>query len=166
MRRGFSLLEAAVVLALVAIVSTASLLWWTSAADPQGDVAAKTSLGAFAQLQEQAAAEGRGIQDAADLAALDFSRTFVDAPTISTGPQEVSVAQSGTLAMAAVDAGAGICWMLRMDLEPTPSSPAAVWFVDVLSGPATCDASRVSGESFPDQGVDGDGATAANPIEL
>lgn len=157
-RRGFSIVEAVVVVALVSTVAAASLVWFSTASQPDTDAAAKSALVAFTEAQNQAFREGSAVLTASDLTSRDYTHTYVT--TSSSGPQEVSVATSGTLAFAAVATGGGSCWMVRYDAAPDAGSSPLVWYVDQSS---PCSASNVAGLPVP---TDGSGSSPGSPVTL
>lgn len=163
--RAFTLVEAAIVLLLISIISAASLAWFSTTTSPEGDGAAKTGLASFVSIQEQSYNETGDVKDASQLAVLDYTRTFSDTDP-STGPQEVSVAVSGTIAMAAVNSGGGACWFVRLDLKPSPTSPPLMWYVDTLSGSDTCDAGRITLFPVNDPAATSEGSDPSDPIQL
>jgi len=157
-RRGFSLVEVVVVTALVTVVSAASLIWFGAASQPDTDATAKASLMAYLELQQQSHIEGSGVLDAASLAERDYTHTYNSIS--SSGPQDVSVADSGTLGLAAVQSGGSTCWMVRYDANPSAASPPVVWYVTQRS---PCLASDVATLFVPSGG---DGQSPNAPLVL
>jgi len=84
--------------------------------------------------------------------------TFVD--DVSTGVTEVGVTVSASVVTGVALSGAD-CWMLRLDLEPSPSSPPSWWFL--TEGVTTCDAAAFATLTFPD---DGSGQSPNEPTIL
>lgn len=150
-RRGFTLVESAVVFAVLVVLSGMVLLRISKSADPRNDAAAKSSLQVFQTIQLEAARAG-GVPLAASAisSATDLDRgsvTFVD--DVSTGVTEVGVAVSSSVVSGVARSGDD-CWMLRLDLEPSPSSPPSWWFL--VEGVASCDAASFGTLVFPDDG--------------
>lgn len=157
-RRGFTLMEVVVVTVLVSVLTTASLVWFSSSASPDADAAAKSSLLAVAELQRSALAEGGAFVDAAQLAARDPARSYSAAASESAS--NVSVLVSGPVASAAVRGDGGTCWAVRLDAAPSAPFGPAVFYV----GPAeSCTAPDPASFSAPPPGS---GATPADPAAL
>lgn len=151
-------MEVVVVTALVTVVAAASLVWFGAASQPDTDATAKASLMAYLDLQQQALTEGDGVIDAAQLGERDYTHTY--SSIASTGPQDVSVAVSGTLGLAAVQSGGNTCWMVRYDASPNADSPPIVWYVTQRS---PCLASDVTTLFVP---TDGNGQSPNAPLVL
>jgi len=156
--RGFSLVEVVVVTALVTVISAASLIWFGAASQPDTDATAKASLMAYLDVQQQALSEGAGVLDAAQLGERDYTHTY--SSIASAGPQDLSVAVSGTLGLAAVQSGGTTCWMVRYDSSPNAASPPIVWYVTQRD---PCLASDVTTLFVP---TNGDGQSPNAPLVL
>jgi type II secretory pathway pseudopilin PulG len=148
---GFTLVESAVVFAVLVILSGVLLLRLSGSADPRNDAAAKSSLQVFQTIQLEASRSGGLPLDAASItAATDLDRGsvgFVDA--VSTGVTEVGVEVSSSVVTGVALSGSD-CWMLRIDLEPSPSSPPSWWFL--VEGIESCELASFGALSFPDDG--------------
>lgn len=161
-RRGFTLVESAVVFAVLVILSGVLLLRLAGSADPRNDAAAKSSLQVFQTIQLEAARSGGVPLDASAIsAATDLDRgsvSFVD--DVSADVTEVGVAVSSSVVTGVALSGSD-CWMLRLDLEPSPSSPPSWWFL--TEGVSSCDLDAFGALSFPD---DGSGQSPNEPTIL
>ena len=153
-RRGFTLVEAAVVFAVLVVLSSLVLLRLAGSADPRNDAAAKASLQVFQEVQLQSARKG-GVPLSASAVVSDpstdtGSTTFVD--DVSTGVTEVGVAvdPSAVSVVSGVVRSGDDCWMLRLDFDPSPISPPSWWFL--LEGVAVCEADAFGVLAFPDDG--------------
>lgn len=160
-RRAFTLIEAVVVLAVIAILSSVVVLRLTGSADPASDAAAKSSLVVFQQIEQGAQRSAAVPLDATAIASGSFDRASVTfTANASTTSSEVSVAVDGTVVIGAASAGAD-CWALRLDFAPTPSSPLQWWFLD--EDVESCTPSLFSAAAFP---VDGTGQGPNRPSVL
>jgi prepilin-type N-terminal cleavage/methylation domain-containing protein len=160
LRRGFSLIEAVVVLALVGTASAAVVYWASNSGSVEKDVAAKAALVAVYEAQVSARVNGGNLLDIAGLQALDPARTYGSGP--STSPSTVSVAVDGFLVHAASSTGSGDCWMLRLDLSPSSSaSPRQLWFM--REGEPSCTALLAASLPLP---LDGSGSSPDKPSLL
>ena len=149
--RAFSLIEAVIVLAVIAILTSIVVLRLSGSADPGADAAAKSSLVVFQQIEQRAQRGSSTPVDAAQIAAGNYDRGSVGFVSgASTGSSEVSVVVDGTVVIGAATAGAD-CWALRLDFAPTPTSPMQWWFLD--ENVESCVASSFSTAAFPDDGT-------------
>lgn len=161
-RRGFTLVESAVVFAVLVILSGVLLLRLSRSADPRNDAAAKSSLHVFQTIQLEASRSGGVPLDAPSIvAATDLDRgSVVFVEGASTGVTEVGVAVTGS-AVTGVALSGSDCWMLRIDLEPSPTSPPSWWFLS--EGVESCEPSAFGSLVFPD---DGSGQSPNEPTIL
>jgi type II secretory pathway pseudopilin PulG len=161
-RRGFTLVEAAVVFAVLVVISGVLLLRIADSADPRNDAAAKASLQVFQQAQLEAGRDAADPLSAVALtAASDVDKgavTFVDGASSSVS--EVGVLVSGSVVSGVARSGRD-CWMLRLDLDPSPSSPPTWWFLQ--EDVEVCDATGFGPLSFPS---DGSGQSPNEPTLL
>lgn len=163
-RRGFTILETVMVLVIVALVSAATFAWYGNASSPDKDTTAKTSLLAFTEMQQQTFLSSGIPADVTQMAELDFTRSWTAGA--SEGPQEVSVALDGSVAMAAASSGAGVCWFVRMDVDPTPTSPPVLWYAESTSVDGDCLASRIVDFAVPDTSESDIGTIPGKPVLL
>jgi len=151
-RRGFTLVESAVVFAVLVVLSGAVLLRLAGSADPRNDAAAKSSLQVFQQVQLEAPRSAGSPMAAADVMAADGldlgSVSFVAGS--SSGVSEVGVLVASSVVTGVVRSGDD-CWMLRLDLDPSPVSPPSWWFLK--EGVSVCDAAEFGSPVFPDDGT-------------
>jgi prepilin-type N-terminal cleavage/methylation domain-containing protein len=151
-RRGFSLVELAVTLSVMATLSALLVFWFSGNRDPGLDAKAKSSLTTFSLLQDDAMRRGEAPLDAAAIANGDYDRgnaTFTDGS--SEGPTEVAVSViEGEIVIASAAAGAD-CWGVRMDFTPTADSPRNWWYVAVDE--PVCNPTVFEGASFPEDGT-------------
>lgn len=161
-RRGFTLVESAVVFAVLVVLSGVLLLRLANSADPRNDAAAKSSLQVFQTVQLEAMRSGGAPLDAsAVMAASNLDRgsvLFVDGA--STDVTEVGVTVASTVVTGVALSG-NDCWMLRLDFEPSPASPPSWWFLS--EGVASCDLAAFGVLTFPD---DGSGQSPNEPTIL
>ena len=160
-RPGFSLVELAVTLTVIAGLSALLVFWFSSTRSPQLDAAAKTSLISFSRIQEDAFRRDGAPASAAEILAGSFDRgdvTFTADP--SDGASVVSVVVADSVVVGAARSGDD-CWGLRLDTRPSASSPRSWWFVAV-SAP-TCTGALFESVTFPG---DGTGASPDAPTIL
>jgi prepilin-type N-terminal cleavage/methylation domain-containing protein len=149
--RGFTLVESAVVVAVLVVLSSVVLLRVTRSADPRNDAAAKSSLQVFQTIQlETSRSGGVPLSSSAITAAVDLDRAAVSfVAGASTDVSEVGVEVAGSLVTGVALSGSD-CWLLRLDFEPTPSSPPSWWFL--AEGVSTCDLAAFDTLVFPNDG--------------
>lgn len=155
--RGFSLVELAVTLTVIAALSSLLVFWFASSRSPQLDAAAKASLVVFSRIEEDAFRRDGEPIDANEILVGSFDRgdvTFTDGT--SDGVAFVSVYVDGSVVSGAVLAG-GDCWGLRLDMRPSASSPRSWWFVDVAA--SSCTGSVFASPAFPGDGTGVDPGT-------
>jgi type II secretory pathway pseudopilin PulG len=155
------LIEAVVVLAVIAILSSVVVLRLTGSADPAADAAAKSSLVVFQQIEQDAQRGSSVPLDASAITSGSYDRGSVTfTANASTTSSEVSVVVEGTVVIGASSAGAD-CWALRLDFAPTPSSPLQWWFLD--EDVESCTPSLFTSADFP---ADGTGQSPNRPSIL
>jgi prepilin-type N-terminal cleavage/methylation domain-containing protein len=159
--KGFSLVELAVTLTVVAALSSLLVFWFASSRSPQLDAAAKASLVVFSRVEEDAFRRDGEPVDATEILNGAFDRGEVSfTAAASDGVSVVSVYVDGSVVSGAVLAG-GDCWGLRLDMRPSASSPRSWWFVDVAS--SSCTGSAFTSPAFP---ADGTGTDPGTPTVL
>lgn len=160
-RSGFSLVELAVTLTVIAALSALLVFWFSSARAPQLDAAAKTALITFSRIEEDSFRRDAAPVDAAAITTGAFDRGDI---TFTTDPSDsgsvVSVTVSDSVVIGAARAGDD-CWGLRLDVRPSAGSPRAWWFVAVAA--PVCDSTLFDSVTFP---ADGTGATPDTPTIL
>lgn len=164
-RRGFTIIETIMVLVLVSVLSASAIAWYGQSNSPDKDIAAKTSLLAFSELQQQNYLQGARLADTAALTDLDYSRTWQTGGD-STGPQDVSLLITGTIAAAAAFSGNGVCWYVRVEMVPTPGSPPALWYTSVLDAGEACTALSVAAFPVPDVSLSNSGTSPLVPLSV
>ena len=164
-KRGFTIIETIMVLVLVSVLSASAIAWYGQSNSPDRDIAAKTSLLAFAGLQQQNYLQGARLADTTTLTDLDYSRTWQTGGD-STGPQDISVVITGTIAAAAAFSGNGVCWYVRIEMSPSPTSPPALWYTSVLNAGETCTATPVTGFPIPDVTLSNLGTSPLVPLPV
>lgn len=151
MSRGFTLVESAVVIAVLVVLSSVVLLRITNSADPRNDAAAKSALQVFQTIQIEAGRSGGVPLSASEImTASDLDRASVSfVAGASSDVSEVGVEVAGSVVTGVALSGSD-CWLLRLDLEPTPASPPSWWFL--AEGVSTCDLAAFDTLVFPDDG--------------
>jgi type II secretory pathway pseudopilin PulG len=129
-RRGFSVLEGVLVLALLAAVSILVLPQLGTQAE-SSDQQARVALSAFLLAEDSIYATTGSFSDVpSDLTALAPSVTFVTGETPSDSPQTLSVAVDQTSAAAAAMSSSGSCWYLRTSFDAPAGTEPVLWAVD------------------------------------
>lgn len=148
-RAGFTLVEGAVVFAVLIVLSGIVLLRISGSADPRNDSAAKASLVAFQDAQLVSLRAGNAPLDADDVAAASSGSSVTFVETTSGGFDEVGVSVDGTIVTGVARSGSD-CWMLRLEFEPSPSSPPSWWFL--VEGVESCSPAAFGALVFPSDG--------------
>jgi type II secretory pathway pseudopilin PulG len=159
-RGGFTLVEGAVVFAVLVVLSGIVLLRMSGSADPRNDSGAKAALAAFQDVQLDAYRKGDDPLDAAAASAAFSGSAVTFTGSVSAGVNEVGVAVVSSVVTGVARSGDD-CWMLRLEFEPSPSSPPSWWFL--LEGVETCEAGSFPVLSFPS---DGSGRSPNRPTIL
>jgi prepilin-type N-terminal cleavage/methylation domain-containing protein len=160
--RAFGLIELVVVLAVVLVLSTALIFRSGLSTSPADDAIAKASLLTFVQIQEEAFLRDVPPFTATDITSGDVDRGSTQFTALaSTAASTVSVAVSGSVTAGAALTGAGDCWAVRLDADPTPTSPLSWWFLDEAA--TGCDATSFLTPTFPE---DGTGDSPSSPSVL
>jgi type II secretory pathway pseudopilin PulG len=159
-RVAFTLIEAVVVFALIALLGGGAYLALSGQESPGGDVAARAGL---VQLERLQTTRGDGpLSDTSVLGDLDPTRTWSSGE--SDGTSVVSVVtdpDDAALIGAAVSNGTGGCWLLRRDFDAATLAEATIWAV---AEDGTCSGTRaLTLELDPD---DDAGTTVDRPIQL
>lgn len=109
--RAFSLVEAVVVLGLLAVLSTVGMSWWLSTQRAAADRQAQNTIDlALTSVEELFLIEG-SFADPLHSKLSHVGLSFTDAE--SSSPFEVSVALAGTEVLLSVKASSGSCWNAR-----------------------------------------------------
>jgi prepilin-type N-terminal cleavage/methylation domain-containing protein len=160
-RLGFTLIEALVALVIVTLLSTIVVLRLTGTADSGEDLAAKSSLVVFQQLQETALRTGPAPLDALTLQTGEYDRGSVSfALEPSTSASQVAVLVDGSVVIGVVAAGTS-CWALRMDFVPSATSPLQWWIL--AENVTSCAPSVFTDAPLP---ADGSGQNPNSPTIL
>lgn len=115
--RAYSLLEAAVVIAVIAALTALAIPLLRSTGVGASDSAAKQALSAMVEDQFTIhATDGSFSSDPGRLARADTERSFVEGAS-STAPDVVSVAVDGDVIAGAVLGEEGTCWYVRRDAQ-------------------------------------------------
>lgn len=145
-RRGYTLLEVAVVFAIMAILATAGYFIIGQGGGTAPDVDARASLVHLERMQ--AARPDAPLTDPETLSSLDPSRSYGTTP--STGPDQVSVERDAldpSRYGAAAATGSGDCWLLARDYETDLIGEYFIWAVSTTG---VCDAAQAL-QLQPDQ---------------
>lgn len=148
-RVGFTLVEGAVVFAVLAVLSGIVLLRISGSADPRNDSAAKASLVVFQDAQLVSLRAGTAPLDADDVAAVSSGSAVTFVETTSDNFDEVGVSVDGSLVTGVTRSGSD-CWMLRLEFEPSPASPPSWWFL--VEGVESCSPAAFGALVFPSDG--------------
>jgi prepilin-type N-terminal cleavage/methylation domain-containing protein len=160
-RRGFSLIEALVALAIITLLSTIVVLRLTGTADSGEDMAAKSSLVVFQQLQETAFQVGPAPLDALTLQTGEYDRGSVSFTLESSAAaSQVAVLVDGSTVIGVAESGTS-CWALRMDFVPSSTSPLQWWLL--AENVTSCTPSAFTDAPLP---VDGSGQNPNSPTIL
>jgi competence protein ComGC len=151
--RAYSLLEAAVVLAIIAALTALAIPLLRSSGVGASDAAARQSLSAVVEDQFTIrSVDGAFSSDPARLSRVDTERSFVSGSSSSDATDVVSVVASGEVFAGAALGDEGTCWYLRRDAQGGPDGetwaflPAASTCLgdDALELPASSSAAGTS----------------------
>jgi hypothetical protein len=136
LRRGFTVVEASLVLGLLLLIAAASVTLVRTSPEVGADLGARASLTAALDAVTEIDLDGGNSADPTRLDELTADLTFSAAP--SSGPLEVSVAaEDGRLVLAASN-GTGTCWLVLRDSVPAAGQP--VVFHAFEAAAASCQA--------------------------
>jgi prepilin-type N-terminal cleavage/methylation domain-containing protein len=136
-RRGFSMLEAIVVFALIAVLAGVAYATIGNQNSPSGDMAARASLVHAQSLQS--ARPDAPVSDPAVLAELDPTRTWTTAASSASDVVSVRPGLSDPAVVAFAASNGTTCWLLRLDYAAAGRAGATIW---ALADSGECNAIR------------------------
>jgi hypothetical protein len=146
-RRGYSLIEAAVTLFLLSVITATSVFMIGASSSTGSDAVAQSSADASMDaIVASLAQDGALTSDpVARLSSQYPDMTFVSSNTASTSSSLVSVAVSDGVAAVAVSGSSGDCWMLRLDMMSGDSNHIRRYVLVPSGSSRTCTASAALG---------------------
>lgn len=147
LRRGYTLIEAAVTLFLLSIITVTSVFMIGASSSTGSDVVAQSSADAAMDAVVSILSQD-GVLPADPVSRLTIqhpSLSFVSSTTPSSSSSTVSVAVSSGVAAVAVSGSSGACWMLRLDMSSGDSNHIRRYVLAPEGSNRTCTAAAAMG---------------------
>lgn len=147
LRRGYTLIEAAVTLFLLSVITATSVFMIGASSSTGSDAVAQSSAdAAMDAMVSTLAQDGSLTSDPVPRLSAQYpSLTFINSSTASTSSSSVSVAVSSGVAAVAVSGSSGACWMLRLDMSSGDSNHIRRYVLVPEGSNRTCTASAAMG---------------------